>query len=64
MTDEKWKTKFQAWKDNVDRCLIDIAGVFSDDIEDWNYADDFDAGMSPLTCAKRAIQNSTAGCDF
>jgi hypothetical protein len=63
-SDPGWQATFDEWKKDVDRALVKICGAPSDDIDDWTYADDFDAGIFPEKSARRAIQNAKKGSGF
>ena len=46
---------FEQWKNEVNRHLINLSGVGCDDIEDWDYWNAYDDGMSPKVAAKKAL---------
>lgn len=52
------RADFATWMACVEQELERIAGVCSDDIEDWCYHDAFDDGSSPYTAAVEALENA------
>lgn len=62
MTQNNRQIKFDKWKENVDSFLLLLCNMSSDDIDDWTYADDFDAGFTPKQSAKRAYKNAKEAC--
>lgn len=49
---------FKGWMDEVNAAMDDIAGVTSDDIEDYAYRDAYDDDLSARSAAKRALRNA------
>ena len=49
---------FEAWKSVVDKILLDLCGMTSDDIDDWHYWTDFDDGRTPRQSAVAALKNA------
>ena len=49
---------FEEFKERVDEELVNLCGMESDWIDDWNYYDDYRNGVPPRNCAKSAFRNS------
>lgn len=52
---EDYKT-FEHWMRAVDNVLSSIAGLVSEDLPDYCYADAYEDGYSPAATAKRALR--------
>ena len=52
----KQKLTFTQWMDQVDQCLCNMTGMFSECLPDWSYRADYDYGCTPQTSAKNAIR--------
>lgn len=48
---------FEDWMERVDRCLIKVCDLTSDDLADQTWRDWYDAGMSPRNAAQDALDN-------
>lgn len=53
---------FENWKERIDKELEIMCGMWSNDIDDWCYADDYAVGLSPKASAKRALKNAKSNC--
>ncbi len=54
----KWKS-FKVWKAACGRCILDIAGMFADDLPGYDYYADYAANESPAYAALAAIAKAT-----
>jgi hypothetical protein len=50
------KRTFEQWKDEVDAHLLNMIGVNSDDIPDYDYYTDYTDGIAPARTARRAYK--------
>lgn len=53
---------FDRWMANVNAVLEAAVGLSADDIDDYDYQDEWAAGVSPGRAARNALEN--AGCDL
>ena len=51
---------FEQWKSKVDQHLINLCGMTSEDIDDWNYYDAWEDNVPPLHAAKHAMKAAMA----
>jgi hypothetical protein len=54
-------SKFKAWLKDVNAQLNALCGMDMDDLPDQNYHDEWEAGTSPRSMAKRAIAYAREG---
>ena len=50
------KMTFEEWKCQVDQHLMNLCGMESDDIDDWDYYVAWEDGRSPMAAAKQALE--------
>lgn len=50
-----WHDRYREWKRKVDMAMVDMTGLSCDDIVDYPYIVDFNAGVKPTTAAKYAL---------
>ena len=56
------KISLDAWIVQVDQEVLAKTGMTIDDIDDWRYSMDYEAGLSPKRSAARAIRNAKEAC--
>ncbi len=56
------KISYEQWKQMVDKFIIAKCGMHADDLDDWCYSSDYQAGKTPLQTANRAIRNAKEAC--
>ena len=52
---------FEQWMARVNGYLVEICGLGVDDLGDWTYRDDFDAGVDPRDTAAEVLADNGFG---
>lgn len=52
------RPKFDTWMQKVDEHLVSRCGMDSEDLPDYGYADEFDAGTTPADTARLALRHA------
>lgn len=63
MSDDEFFAAFEEWKAKVNRIIESELFIGCDDLEDWNYMDAFEDGVSPEEAADEVLRINVPAFD-